>query len=139
MSINHFIQEKNNHLLRISEITKRMKEELNSEKLEDLLALDDQRDLYINEIKKIDRSISLLIDKGCKVSDISGSETRKEIDAMHLILQDLIQQDKELVRKVKGEMDIISGKMREIGDAKKLILGYLSSNNPSEGFIDYNI
>lgn len=139
MDITLLIQEKNNHLLKVSELTKRMREELDSEDLEDLLRLDDQRNLYIDEIKKIDGSISLLIDKEYQISDLSDSGRRKEIDTMYLILGDLIRQDKELMQKVKGEMDIISGKMREISDTKRLILGYLSSNNPSEGFIDYNI
>lgn len=142
MSLNLLIQEKNKYLLLIGEVSKRIKKELENEDIEDLLKLDEQRNAYFIEIRKIDRSISMLLDNDNKVPDLSSlsdSGIKEEIDSMRVILQDLIQQGDELTQNVKIKMDVISKKIREVSDTKKLISGYLSSDNSNERFINYNI
>ncbi len=98
--------------------------------------LGDQRDLHINKLIEIDRSILLLAVDGYNISD---PEIRKEVETMKALLQDIIYLDQGLMKDLKTAMNGISEKLKEISDAKRLTSGYLSLNYPAAGFLDCSI
>ncbi|MEK7279611.1 MAG: hypothetical protein AAB090_03050 [Nitrospirota bacterium] len=136
MSIKLLIHKKNEHLRSIGDISRKMRDEWTKEDLEILLVLGDQRDVNINKLVEIDRSILLLAVDGYNLSD---PEIRREVETMKALLQDIIHQDQGLVKDLKVVMDSISEKMKEISDAKRLTSGYLSFNCPGAGFLDCSI
>lgn len=142
MSINNLIHKKNEHLRNIGDISRKMRDEWTRENLENLLTLEKQRDLCMNELVEIDRSICLPVVDGFNLSDLSNlpdPEIRREVETMKALLQDIIHQDQVLMKDLIAAMDSISEKMKEISDAKRLTSGYLSSNYPGAGFLDCNI
>lgn len=142
MSIKLLIHKKNEHLRSIRDISGKMRGEWTRENLENLLPLEKQRDLCINEVTEIDRSIRLLVADGYNLSDLSNlpdPEIRREVETMKVLLQDIIYQDQVLMKDLIAAMDSISEKMKEISDTKRLTSGYLSSNYPGTGFLDCNI
>ncbi|MEK6576445.1 MAG: hypothetical protein AABZ05_02515 [Nitrospirota bacterium] len=139
MSIKLLIHKKNEHLRSIRDISRKMRGEWTRENLENLLTLEKQRDLCINELMEIDRSIRLLAADGYNLSDLSDPEIRREVETMKVLLQDIIHQDQGLMKDIMAGMDSISEKMKEISDAKRLTSGYLSSNYQGAGFLDCNI
>jgi len=134
--INVLIHKKNEHLRSIGDITRKMYDEWTKEDLEILSDLGDHRDAHIKKIVEIDRSILLLAVDGYNLSD---PEIRREVETMKSLLQDIIHQDQGLMKDLKVAMDDISGKMKEISDAKRLTSGYLSSSYPGAGFLDCSI
>ncbi|MEK7824896.1 MAG: flagellar protein FliT [Nitrospirota bacterium] len=139
MSIKLLIHKKTEHLRSIGDISRKMRAEWTKEDLKILLVLGDQRDMHINEIMEIERSILLLAVDGYDLSDLSDPEIRREVETMKALLQDIIHQDQALVKDLKVVMDSISEKMKEISDAKRLNSGYLSFNYPGAGFLDCSI
>ncbi len=137
--ISSLIHKKNEHLRSIRDISGKMRDESNKEDLDVLSVLGDKRDVHINELMEIDRSIRLLAVDGYNLSDLPDPEIRREVETMKTLLQDIIHQDQGLMKDLIAAMDSISGKMKEISDAKRLTSGYLSSYYPGAGFLDCNI